>query len=38
LEISSESGPLLTAHDGEVAGPVDHVVLELDPQRLTVYH
>lgn len=37
LEISSESGPLLTAHDGEVAGPVDHVVLDIDPQRLTVY-
>ncbi|WP_207838736.1 bifunctional phosphatase PAP2/diacylglycerol kinase family protein [Williamsia soli] len=37
LEITSASGPLLTAHDGEVTGPVEHVLLELDERRLTVY-
>ncbi len=37
LEITSASGPLLTAHDGEVTGPVESVILELDEQRLTVY-
>jgi undecaprenyl-diphosphatase len=37
LIIDCESGPLLTAHDGEVAGPVERVVLELDPKQLTVY-
>lgn len=37
LEIDCVAGPILTAHDGEVTGPVDHVVLEVDPERLTVY-
>lgn len=37
FEIECASGPIRTAHDGEITGPVDHVVLEVDPQRLTVY-
>ncbi len=37
LEIDCVSRPILTAHEGEVTGPVDRVVLEVDPKRLTVY-
>ncbi len=37
IEISSESGPLPVAHDGEVTDPVERVVLELAERRLTVY-
>ena len=37
IEITSRSGPIPTAHDGEVTDPVEHTVLEVHPQRLTVY-
>lgn len=37
IEIQCVSGPILTAHDGEITAPVDHVLLEIDPERLTVY-
>jgi undecaprenyl-diphosphatase len=37
LTIESRSGPILTAHDGEVTRPVDHIELTVVPQALTVY-
>ena len=37
LVIESHTGPILTAHDGEVTGPVDHIDLDLDPLALTIY-
>lgn len=37
IEITSLSGPIPTAHDGEVTNPVERTVLEVLPQRLTVY-
>jgi undecaprenyl-diphosphatase len=35
--IESRSRPILTAHDGEVTGPVDQIELELERLALTVY-
>jgi diacylglycerol kinase family enzyme len=37
LEIRSLSGPIPTAHDGELTDPVEDIVLQVSPNRLTVY-
>jgi len=37
VNITSFSGPLPTAHDGEVTDPVESVELAIDERRLTVY-
>jgi undecaprenyl-diphosphatase len=37
LVIESRSGPILTAHDGELTTPVDRIELDVDPLALTVY-
>ncbi|QNK82264.1 phosphatase PAP2 family protein [Nakamurella sp. PAMC28650] len=38
LRITALSGPLATAHDGEVTDPVSEVDLSIDRRQLTVYH
>jgi diacylglycerol kinase family enzyme len=37
IEVRSNSGPILSARDGEVEDPVDTIVLDLEPRALTVY-
>lgn len=37
LRIRSAGGPILSAHDGEVADPADELDLRILPRRLTVY-
>ena len=37
VNITSYSGPLPAAHDGEVTDPVDSIELAIDDRRLTVY-
>lgn len=37
IEIRSRSGPILTAHDGEVEEPADDIVIDVEPRTLTVY-
>jgi undecaprenyl-diphosphatase len=37
IEVRSLSGPIRSAHDGEVEDPVDNIVIQVEPRALTVY-
>jgi diacylglycerol kinase family enzyme/membrane-associated phospholipid phosphatase len=38
VRITALSGPLTTAHDGEITDPVSDIAMAVDERRLTVYH